>query len=91
MLRKSEIEAISNAQLVAAASRTLSSCLSRRFELACDIVNHSAPTFASMVTDIDGSIYITASKQLKTDETRRPRSRSWPSSTESVASPTGVD
>jgi hypothetical protein len=44
-----------------------------------------------MVTDIDGSIYITASKQLKTDETRRPRSRSWPSSTESVASPTGVD
>jgi hypothetical protein len=91
MPRKSEIEAISSAQLVAVASRILSNCPSRRFELACDTANHSAPTSASMANDIDGSIYTTALKQLKTDETKRPLSRSWPSSTESVASPTGVD
>jgi len=60
MPRRSEIKAILNALLVDAASRILSSCQSRRFELACDIANHSAPTSANTANGIDGSIFIIA-------------------------------
>jgi hypothetical protein len=91
MPRRSKIKAISNALLVDAASRILSSCQSRRFEPACDIANHSAPTSANTANGIDGSIFIIASKQRRTGKMKKQPLRSWPSSIESEVSPTGVD